>query len=184
MNILVTYFSQTGNTETVAKAICDECATVGTADLKRLKDITPNDMARYDFIFVGSPLHAGRLAAPMQEYLRQLRSTSGQKMAGFITHFAAAYPEQSMEGFAEPIKTACKKNGIEFRGCFDCQGALSERLHGVVQKKLNATDEAWAEMLSQMTGHPNAEDKDRARAFARKMMDANRPREDRPSTTT
>jgi flavodoxin I len=170
VNVLVTYFSQTGNTETVAKAIYDECITVNTADLKRLEDITPNDMARYNFIFAGSPLHSGRLAAPVQECLRQLKATSGQRMAGFITHFAAAHPEQSMNGFAKPIEAACQKNGIEFRGCFDCQGALSERLHGVVQKKLNATDEDWAEMLSQMTGHPNAEDEDRARAFARTAM--------------
>ena len=59
MNVLVTYFSQSGNTEKIAKAICEEAAQANTADLKKLEDITPDEAAGYDFIFIGSPLHSG-----------------------------------------------------------------------------------------------------------------------------
>ncbi len=170
MNVLVTYFSQSGNTEKIAKAICEQAAQDNNAELKKLEDITPEDMAGYDFIFIGSPLHSGAIAAPAKEYLGVLKASSGQKMAGFITHLAPAYPEQDMDGFTEPIKTACKEKGIEYKGCFDCQGFLIESLHEMVQKKLNLADEQWADMVKQMTGRPNEEDEDKAKAFAKTVL--------------
>jgi hypothetical protein len=91
-------------------------------------------------------------------------------MAGFITHFASAYPGQAMDGFTEPIKAACNAKGIEYKGCFDCQGALTESLHEPVKKKLNLTDEQWGDMVKQMTGHPNEEDEGSAKAFAKELF--------------
>ncbi len=170
MKVLVTYFSQSGNTEKIAKAICEQAAQVNEAQLKKLEDITPDDVAGYDFIFIGSPLHSGSLAAPVKECLGVLQASSGQKMAGFITHFAPAYPEQDMDGFAEPIKAACKEKGIEYKGCFDCQGFLAESMHEMVQKKMNLTDEQWADMVKQMTGRPNQEDVDNAKACAKEVL--------------
>ena len=41
-------------------------------------------VAEYDYIFMGSPLHPGSLAAPVKECLDVLKATSGQKMAGFM----------------------------------------------------------------------------------------------------
>jgi flavodoxin len=170
MKVLVTYFSQSGNTEKIAKAICEQAAKAGDADLKKLEELTPDMAAEYDCIFMGSPLHAGSLAAPVKEFLGTLKATSGQQMAGFITHMAPAYPEQDMDAFAEPMKTACKEKAIEYRGCFDCQGFLAESMHEPVQKKLGLDDEKWAGMVKQMTGRPNQEDVDNAKAFARKLF--------------
>jgi flavodoxin I len=170
MNVLVTYFSQSGNTEKIAKAIYEEAARNNNAELKKLEDITPGDVAGYDFIFIGSPLHSANLAAPVKECLGLIQASSGQKMAGFITHFAPAYPDQDMEGFTEPIKAACKEKGIEYKGCFDCQGFLAESLHEVVQKKMNLADEQWSDMVKQMTGRPNEEDEGKAKAFAKTVL--------------
>lgn len=170
MKVLVTYFSQSGNTEKIAKAICEEAALANEAALKNLEDVTPDDVAGYDFIFIGSPLQSGSLAAPVKECLGVLQANSVKKLAGFITHFAAAYPDQDMEGFAEPFQAACKEKNIEYKGCFDCQGALIESLHEPVKKKLDLSDEQWAEMVKQMTGHPNEEDTTKAKAFAKKVL--------------
>lgn len=170
MKVLVTYFSQSGNTEKIANAICEEAALNHETDLKKLEDITPDEVAGYDFIFIGSPLHSGNLAAPVKDCLGVLRASSGQKMAGFITHMAPAYPEQDMNAFTEPIKTACKEKGIEYIGCFDCQGFLAESMHEMVQKKLNLTDEQWAGMVKQMTGRPNQEDVANAKACAKEVL--------------
>jgi flavodoxin len=170
MKLLVTYFSQSGNTEKIAKAIWEEAAKCSDADLKKLEEITPDMVAEYDCIFMWSPLHSGSLAAPVKECLSVLKSTSGQQMAGFITHMAPAYPEQDMDAFEEPMKTACRGKGIEYRGCFDCQGFLAETMHEPVQKKLGIDDEKWAGMVKQMTGRPNQEDVDNARAFVRKLF--------------
>lgn len=167
MKVLVTYFSQSGNTEKIAKAIYEEAAKASDAVLKKLEELTPDMVAEYDCIFMGSPLHSGSLAAPVKECLGVLKATTGQQMAGFITHMAPAYPEQNMDAFAEPMKTACKEKGIEYKGCFDCQGYLAEAMHGPVQKKLNLDDEKWAGMVKQMTGRPNQEDVNNAKAFVR-----------------
>jgi len=170
MKVLVTYFSQSGNTEKIARAIYEEAAQNNDADLKKLADITPEEVAGYDVVFIGSPLHSGSLAAPIKECLGVIQPSSGQKLAGFITHMAPAYPDQDMEAFAEPIKAACQENGIEYAGCFDCQGFLAESMHAAVQKKLNMSDEQWAEMVKQMTGRPNEEDMANAKACAKEVL--------------
>jgi flavodoxin len=170
MKILVTYFSQTGNTEKVAKVIQEEAAHGNEVELKKLEEISSGDLAGYDLIFLGSPLHAANLAAPVKEFLSSIQAGSGQKMAGFITHSAPAYPEQAMDGFTEPIRTACQDNGIEYKGCFDCQGFLTEAVHEMVKKNQNLTDEQWAETVKQMTGHPDEEDLKKARAFAKEIL--------------
>ena len=170
MKVLVTYFSQTENTVKIAKAICEEASLSNEAVLKKLEDISPNDVAEYDFIVIGSPLHSGSIAEPVKKFLSNIEAGSGQKMAGYITHFAPAYPNQDMDGFAEPIKAACKEKGIEYKGCFDCQGVLTESLHKMVQKKLNLTNDQWAEMVKQMTGHPNKEDEDKAKEFTKALF--------------
>ena len=170
MKVLVTYFSQSGNTEKIANAIWEEASQANEADLKKLEDVGSEDFAGYDFIFIGSPLHSANLAVPVKEFLTSIKAVSGQKMAGVITHFAPVYPDQDMEGFTEPIKAACKEKGIEYKGCFDCQGALTESLHETVQKKLSLNDEQWADMVKQMTGHPNKEDEANAKAYAKEVL--------------
>lgn len=170
MKVLVIYFSQSGNTEKIAKAIYEEASQANEADLRKLEDISPAEMAGYDVLFIGSPLHSASLAAPVKAFLGKLQDSSGQKMAGFITHMAPAYPEQDMEAFADPIKAACKEKGIEYVGCFDCQGFLAEAMHAAVQKKLNMSDEQWVEMVKQMTGHPDEKDIANAKACAKKVL--------------
>jgi flavodoxin len=170
MKVLVIYFSQTGNTEKIGRGICEEASQAHEAELKKLEDVGAGDVAGYDFIFIGSPLHAANLAGPVKEFLGSIQAGSGQKMAGFITHFAPAYPDQAMDGFTEPIKTACNEKGIEYKGCFDCQGALTESLHEMVKKNQNLTDEQWEGMVKQMTGRPNDEDVANAKAFAKEVL--------------
>jgi flavodoxin len=170
MKVLVAYFTQTGNTEKIAKAIWEEASQANEADLKKLEEVSAEDVSGYDFIFIGSPLHSANLAAPVKEFLPNIQAASGQRMAGFITHMSPAYPEQDMEAFTEPLKAACKEKGIEYKGSFDCQGFLAESMHGLVQKKLNMDDDQWAEMVKQMSGRPNEEDAANAKAFAKTVL--------------
>lgn len=91
-------------------------------------------------------------------------------MAGFITHMAPAYPDQDMQAFTEPLKAACKEKGIEYKGCFDCQGYLADAMHEPVQKMLKLDDEQWADMVKAMTGLPNEEDVVNAKAYAKEVL--------------
>jgi flavodoxin I len=170
MKVLVSYFSQSRNTKKIAKGIWEEASLANEADLKKLEDVGAEDFAGYDFIFIGSPLHAADLAAPVKEFLTNIQAGSDQKMAGFITHFSPAYPDQDMDGFTQPIQAVCKEKKIEYKGCFDCQGALAESMHEIVKKKLNASDEAWEDMKKQMAGRPKEEDVAKAKAFAKEVL--------------
>ena len=49
MKVLVTYFSQSGNTEKIAKGIWEEASQANEADLKKLEDVGAEDFAGYDF---------------------------------------------------------------------------------------------------------------------------------------
>ena len=170
MKVLVTYFSQSGNTEKVAKSIYEELSQANEVDLKKLENVGEANSEGYEFVFIGSPLHSASLAEPVKEFLNNVQAGSFQAMAGFITHFAPAYPDQDMGGFTEPIETACKENNIEYKGCFNCQGYLAEALHEPVKANLELSDEAWDGMVQQMTGHPNDEDLKNARTFAKEAL--------------
>jgi len=170
MKILITYFSQTGNTEKIARAIGEVAAQNNETEIKKMEEVDAGAVSGYDFMFIGSPLHASNLAAQVKTFLGDLQPGASQKLAGFITHFAPAYPNQAMDGFIEPIKAACAEKGIEFKGCFDCQGALTEALHEMVQKSQNFSDEQWAEIIKAMTGHPDAGDEAKAKEFAREVL--------------
>ncbi len=170
MKILITYLSQTGNTEKVAKAIYEEASPGHEVETKKLEEVSAENFSGYDLLFIGSPIHAGNLAAASKDFLIRLQVPSGKKMAGFLTHAGPAYPEQIMSKFIEPFKTACEKNGLEYLGCFSCQGFLNPAIHEMVKKGQNLTDEQWAERVKEMTGHPDAEDLNKARAFAKEVL--------------
>lgn len=55
MNVLVAYFSQSGNTEKIAKAIWEEASRENEACLKKLEEVSAEDFADYDVVFIGSP---------------------------------------------------------------------------------------------------------------------------------
>jgi flavodoxin I len=170
MKVLVAYYTQTGNTEKIAKAIGQEASLAHQVEIKKIGELDAAHLPTYDFIFIGSPIHGGNLSGPAKEFLNNMPAGAGRKMAGFITHFAPAYPQQALDGFTEPIKAACRDKGIEYQGCFDCQGALTESLHEMVRKRQNLSEEQWKKMVEQMTGRPNNEDAAKAKAFARQVL--------------
>ena len=173
MKILITYFGQTGNTEKVAKAIYEEASQNHQVETKTLEEVKTGDLTGYDIVFIGSPIHAGNLSGPVKTFLNNLKAPSGQKMVGFMTHAGPAYPEQIMSTFTEPYKIACEKNTLKFLGYFSCQGFLNPAVHEMVKKSQNLTDEQWVERVKQMTGHPNADDLAKAKAFTKEVLAKN-----------
>ncbi len=170
MKILVTSFSQTGNTAKIGQAIYDVVSQGNNAELKKMEDVDAGVVAEYDLIFVGSPLHAANLSAQAKTFLAGLQPGACSQLAGFITHSGPAYPAQDMEGFVEPLTAACKEKGIEYKGSFSCQGYLTEAIHDMVKQSQNATDEQWAETVKQMSGHPDEKDVANAMEFARGVL--------------
>lgn len=80
-NILIAYFSQSGNTGKLANMICD--ALGGT-----LLDIGTGaavDLNAYDTVFVGTPNWSGTATDPVKKFL-STHDLSGKTVVPFCTH--------------------------------------------------------------------------------------------------
>ncbi|TFG71237.1 MAG: flavodoxin family protein [Anaerolineales bacterium] len=66
--ILVTYFSVTGNTKALAQAVIEGIATVPGVDcvVKKVTEVTNEDWLTADGIIVGSPTYFGQMAAKVK----------------------------------------------------------------------------------------------------------------------
>jgi flavodoxin len=168
MKVLVTYFSQTGNTEKVAKAIA---GAAGEAELKLIGDVADGSISDYDLIFVGAPIHAGGLAADAKKLLDSISDSSKLALAGFITHAADVYESANFEKGLETFEEICNKKGINYLGVFNCTGKLNEKIRPMVQQMKGVSDEDWAAQMEETDKHPNDEDLKNAGKFAAEMMD-------------
>ncbi|WXG44991.1 MAG: flavodoxin family protein [Promethearchaeati archaeon SRVP18_Atabeyarchaeia-1] len=171
MRILVTYHSDTGNTEKVAKAIHEEASKKGKADLKKLKETKAEDLDQYDLVFLGSPCHAFDLSSPVKRMLAAIPKAPKYKLAGFITHMSpVAEKHEGHERCFSTFEKAIKEKQIDFKGIYDCQGVPALQIREFVKKGLNVPDAEWEKHLREMEKHPSVEDLQKAKEFARRVM--------------
>ena len=170
MKVLIIHVSQTGNTEKIASAIYEEVSLSNEVIICKLDEVDPDSINTYDQVFLGSPIHAGKIAKEVQDFLTKLPQLPGMRLAGFITHAATAYPKQTLEQMTQSFVEICRDKDMEYLGCFNCQGYLADFMHEAVQKMQKASDAEWQEKVKRMTGHPNADDEADAKAFARESL--------------
>ncbi|MBU1745978.1 MAG: flavodoxin family protein, partial [Proteobacteria bacterium] len=94
MKVLVTYYSQTGNTEKLARSIYE--AIHVEKELRPIQEI--KSVEGYDVIFVGFPVHAHSVPAKALPFFKNL--PEGQKIALFCTHGSlrgGRLPKQALE---------------------------------------------------------------------------------------
>ena len=71
-NILITYYSQSGNTEALARGIARGVEKEDTlVTLKNVEETTNDDLVKADAIIVGSPVYFGSMAAPIKKMFDQ-----------------------------------------------------------------------------------------------------------------
>ena len=170
MKILVTYFSQTGNTRQIAEAIQAESAQSNETNLTPVDKVAAERLDDYNLLFIGTPIHVRGLAATVKNLLEALPDNPDYKIAGFITHASSAYSKEGFESGIQQFDDICKKKGIAYLGCFDCQGRLTPEIHDMVQKAQNIPDDEWAEKMAECNKHPNTEDVENARQFVRDIL--------------
>ncbi|HOX54120.1 MAG: flavodoxin domain-containing protein [Candidatus Omnitrophica bacterium] len=70
--ILVIYYTQSGNTEKMAQAIAEGIEKEGVQyQLKKVQDAKPDDLLKADGILIGSPTYYGSMAFQIKELLDQ-----------------------------------------------------------------------------------------------------------------
>ena len=148
MKFLVVYYSESGNTEKVAKAIAQAIA----GDIKRVEETKPEELADYDLIFIGTPVHGSRPARKIEDFLDDLPELSNRKAAAFCTlHLFGD------ETTFQIIKEKLEKRGIIFIDSFSCLG--------------------WSRLVGNFgpriynKGRPNSEDLKKASEFAKRVLE-------------
>ena len=84
LKILVTYYTGTGNTEKIAKAI-KEGITGHDVDLLPVKDVDPTSLNSYDLVFLGSGLYGFNVSRKIAALVKKAPELPS-KFAYFHTH--------------------------------------------------------------------------------------------------
>jgi flavodoxin len=159
MRILVAYYSLTGNTKKIAEAIYE--ALPEPKELKKLKEI--DSVEDYDLIFVGFPVHSHSVPYPVETFLRRL--PAGQQVALFMTHGSIPGTRLSREALEQALILAGKTRIL---GTFTSRGQVSAQAMEVFSR--SPEHELWSEMAVTARRHPDQNDLDDARSFARWVL--------------
>lgn len=161
MKVLVAYMTKTGNTRKVAEAIVEEIRE--EKEIKKIEDV--ESLEDYDLSFLGFPIHQ---MGPDKKTAKLIRKhcINGRKIALFITH---AGPEDSpnIPPMLEKFKQEAR--GADLVGFFDCQGELAKGVKRIMYIMPDKKLRMWAKMDNSQ-GQPDASRIDKARAFARDVM--------------
>ena len=182
LKVLVTYYSETKNTEKVAKAIYDEVSKKYQTHLKKLAEITADALNNYDLVFLGSACHSTDLASPVKKLLAAIPKSPKFKLAGFFTHSAPTkeHSSKSFETWASKcvfsLENTSKEKSIDFRGYYNCQGAPSPEIQEFISNKVFESADsalaraAWEQYIEEALKHPNYEDLRKAKEFAQQVL--------------
>lgn len=157
--ILVTYASWTGNTKKVAEAIFEEL--VGDKTLKSVDETL--DVSPYDIVFVGFPVHSHGVPYKIEELLKNI--PAGKKIALFSTHGSLTGSRLSREALEHATILASKTKVL---GTFSCRGKVSLKAMEVLGK--SPEHKAWVDMAASAQTHPDENDLEAARSFARWIL--------------
>ena len=181
MKVLIAYYSETGNTEKIARAIYDEASKDHDAHLKKIREITADKFNDYDLVFLGSACHSSDLAAPVKRILDGISKSPNFKLAGFFTH-STVLPDDSFDRARElyerwagkcskSFEKVSKEKPIEFKGYYHCMGAPSPEIERFIHRKILTSADEWEEYIKEARKHPTTEDIKRAKEFAREVLD-------------
>jgi flavodoxin len=80
--VLIIYHSQTGNTETMAKAVAEGAKSAGAAVvLKKATDANGDDMLSCDIVAIGTPNYFGYMSGLIKDYFDRVWAVIRDKVA-------------------------------------------------------------------------------------------------------
>jgi len=159
MKALVAYFTQTGNTEKLAKAIFDAIAT--EKEILPIKNLQGPE--GYDVVFCGFPVQAHSVPMAVQEFIKGL--PAGQKLAIFTTHGSLRGGPLAVTALEHAMSLATNAKVL---GHFGCRGKVSYKIIEVLMNK--PEHKAWVEEARGAASHPDKADLEDGQDFAKKMM--------------
>ena len=161
MKILVTFYSQTGNTRKVAETIYKELE--GENDLRPLEEVT--SLEGYDLVFIGFPVIQFGPPRIVRRFLTD--RAGGKKIAMFVTH--ASWDSEELRPALDAWLGKCRSaaSGSDLVGFFDCRGELSESSAKLFLMSEIPEVRYFGSLQPQTKGHPDEMDLGRARDFTK-----------------
>lgn len=160
MNVLVAYYSETGNTRKVAEAVF----TALRISRKKLLPIDQAaDMDSFDLVFCGFPVQNHGVPAKMVHFLHAI--PRGREIVLFATHGALRGGEKAISAFYAALNTL---QGQTVIGTFGCRGQVKPQL--IDDWMDSPQHQSWAREAQSANNHPDAADLQDAREFAETML--------------
>ena len=159
--ILVTYFSQTGNTKTVAYAIYEALPEEKT--IEPINQLEKKEIDKYNLIFIGFPVHSHSVPLAVETFLKSI--PPNKKIALFSTHGSLTGSRLAREAIEYASVLTSKARLL---GTFSCRGKAS--LAGLKVLEKSPEHKAWSEMAYSASNHPDENDLADARAFGRWVL--------------
>ena len=151
MRCIIIYFSLTGNTEKVAKAVQNGVKKeAGHCDIVKIKEANPQDLYQYDLIGLGS-LVLGVEPLNVKNFVNNLRFVGGKHAFAFCTH--GTHPELFFPGLVPLLKS----RGLTVIGTRDWYGNCP-----------------FMPQPYHTYGHPDEVDLKEAEEFGQEMVDRSR----------
>jgi flavodoxin len=164
-NILVAYYSITGNTKQIADAIFEALPQPKT--IKPLSEV--QSLGEYDLVFVGFPVQSHSVPYKAERFLQSI--PKGKKIALFSTHGSVTGSRLSREAIEHAVVVTSQAKLIS---TFSCRGKVSPQALEVLSR--SPEHEAWTDMAASASPHPNEHDLADARAFASWALTLSRQR--------
>jgi NAD-dependent dihydropyrimidine dehydrogenase PreA subunit/flavodoxin len=150
MKGIVVYYSATGNTRKLARAIHRGMKDVmAECDIASIREADPQALKRYDLIGIGAPIWFFREPANVRTFIYNMPKLEGKLCFPFCAHGSAP------AGFMFSVVPALKRKGLTIIGYNDWYGSVDQVLH---MPKPYVTD-----------GHPDEIDLKEAENFGREM---------------
>ena len=160
MTILVTYYSESGNTEQLASAIYEG---IGHSEKKMLPMMDVKDINNYDLIFCGFPVQACSVPAKAESFIRSI--PEGKNVALFATHGSLRGGQLAITAFYYAISLTPMATIL---GTFGCRGKVKP---SIIESLLNDPEHrGWALEAQSAAGHPDDADIKDGKEFARAML--------------
>ena len=159
MKALVAFYSESGNTEKLAKAIYNGINVSG----KEIMPISEANAKDHDVIFIGFPVQASSVPARVEEFIKSV--PEGKKVAYFVTHGSLRGGQLAIAALYYAFSLALK---VTVLGTFGCRGQVKPSLIDVLLE--NPEHKAWAMEAQSAVGHPDNADLEDGKEFANLMI--------------
>jgi len=157
--ILITYFSQTGNTKQIADSIYESLQ--GDKTIKPVEEV--QNIEDYSLLFIGFPVHSHGVPFKIEGLIKKI--PKGKKIAFFSTHGALTGGRLSREALEHAAAIASK---AKILGTFSCRGKVSMAALEILSR--SPEHKAWTDMAASAQTHPDEGDLEDARSFAKWIM--------------